>query len=209
MTVDVERVPGFSANLDLCVSRARFGGTGVDSAIAGKWRGRTGVEGKMTCERDDRSAVSIMVVDRQAVVHAGLRFWLASSEPEIKIVGDFSEPAQFKSAHPAGSPAVDVVLCALEEDGHGPDFDTLGEICRLGHRVIVYSHDVTDEVILTCLDVGALTYVAKSENEYHLREAIYAARSNTPYVGPRMARALLNDRTVGRPHLSRRERECS
>ena len=187
MTVDVERVPGFSANLDLCVSRARFGGTGVDSAIAGKWRGRTGVEGKMTCERDDRSAVSIMVVDRQAVVHAGLRFWLASSEPEIKIVGDFSEPAQFKSAHPAGSPAVDVVLCALEEDGHGPDFDTLGEICRLGHRVIVYSHDVTDEVILTCLDVGALTYVAKSENEYHLREAIYAARSNTPYVGPRMA----------------------
>jgi len=161
----------------------------------------------MACEKDDRSAVSIVIVDRQAVVHAGLRFWLAGSDPEIKIVGDYSEPTQFKSDHPAASSAVDAVLCALERDGHGPDFDSLREICRLGHRVIVYSHDVTDEVILSCLDAGALTYVAKSENEYHLREAIYAASSDMPYVAPRMARALLNDRTVGRPRLSRRERE--
>src|SRR5690348_11710624 len=124
----------------------------------------------MTCERDDCSAVSIAIVDRQAVVHAGLRFWFAGSEPEIKIVGDFSEPTHFTAAHPAATPAVHVVLFALEYDGHGPDFYTLREICRLGHRVIVYSHDVTDEVILTCLDVGALTYVAKSENESHLRE---------------------------------------
>jgi DNA-binding NarL/FixJ family response regulator len=158
-------------------------------------------------ESEDQSAVAIVIVDRQAVVHAGIRFWLAGSDPEIKIVGNFSDPTQFRSVYPTATSAVDVVLCALEYDGHGPDFDMLREICRLGHRVIVYSHHVTDEVILTCLDVGALTYVAKSENENHLREAIYAARSHTPYVGPRMARALLNDRTVGRPHLSKRERE--
>jgi DNA-binding NarL/FixJ family response regulator len=153
------------------------------------------------------SAVSIVIVDRQAVVHAGIRYWLAGSNPEIKIVGHFFDPAQFKSTYPAVTSGLDVVLCALEYDGHGPDFGTLREICSLGHRVVVYSHHVTDEVILTCLDVGALTYVAKSENEDHLREAIYAARSHTPYVSPRMARALLNDRTVGRPHLSKRERE--
>jgi DNA-binding NarL/FixJ family response regulator len=160
----------------------------------------------MSGETDGESAVSIVVVDRQAVVHAGLRSWLAGSDPEIKIVDHFFDPAEFKSAYPTATSAVDVVLCALEYDGHA-DFGTLSEICRLGHRVIVYSHHVTDEVILTCLDVGALTYVATSEGEDHLCEAIYAARSHTPYVSPRMARALLNDRTVGRPHLSKRERE--
>lgn len=161
----------------------------------------------MTWESGDQPAVAIVVVDRQAVVHAGIRFWLAGSEPEIKIVGDFAEPDQFKSAYPTATSDVDVVLFALKDDGHRPEFDVLHEICRLGHRVIVYSHHVTDEIILTCLDVGALTFVAKSEGEDHLREALSAARSNTPYVGPRMARALLNDRTVGRPHLSTRERE--
>jgi len=161
----------------------------------------------MAGEQGVQSAVSIVVLDRQAVVHAGIRFWLARSDPGIKIVGNFFDPSQFKSAYPAVTSAVDVVLCALEYDGHGPDFDTLREICSIGHRVVVYSHHVTDEVILTCLDVGALTYVAKSEHEDHLREAIYAAHSQTPYVSPRMARALLNDRTVGRPHLSKRERE--
>jgi DNA-binding NarL/FixJ family response regulator len=158
-------------------------------------------------ERDDEPAISIVVVDRQAVVHAGLRSWLAGSDPEIKIVDHFFDPAQFRSAYPTATPDVDVVLCALEYGGHGPDFGALSQMCRLGHRVIVYSHHVTDEVILTCLDVGALTYVATSESEDHLCEAIYAARSDTPYVSPRMARALLNDRTVGRPHLSKRERE--
>src|SRR6478672_2019284 len=162
---------------------------------------------QMAGEQGVQSAVSIAILDRQAVVHAGIRFWLAGSDPEIKIVGNFFDPTQFKSAYPAVTSAVDVVLCALEYDGHGPDFDTLREICSLGHRVVVYSHHVTDEVILTCLDVGALTYVAKSEDEDHLREAIYAARSHTPYVSPRMARALLSDRTVGRPHLTKRERE--
>jgi DNA-binding NarL/FixJ family response regulator len=155
----------------------------------------------------DQATVSIVILDRQAVVHAGVRLWLASSEPEIKIVGHFFDPSEFRSAHPTVTSAVDVVLCALEYDGHGPDFKSLSEICRLGYRVVVYSHHVTDEVILTCLDLGALAYVAKSESEVHLRDAIYAARSRAPYVGPRMAQALVNDRKVGRPRLTKRERE--
>jgi DNA-binding NarL/FixJ family response regulator len=160
-----------------------------------------------TGECGDQATVSIVILDRQAVVHAGVRLWLAGSDPAIRIVGHFFDPAEFKSVHRTVPSPVDVVLCALEFDGHGPDFDALSEICGLGYCVIVYSHHVTDEVILTCLDLGALTYVAKSESEDHLRDAIYAARSRTPYVGPRMAQALLNDRKVGRPHLTKRERE--
>ena len=152
-------------------------------------------------------AVSIVVIDRQAVVHAGIEFWLTGSEPPIKIVGHFSAPHEFTSAFPGATDEVDVVLLSLQYDGHGPEFGTLRQICHSGHRVIVYSHITTDEVILTSLDHGALTYVAKSENASHLCEAIYAARSNTPYVAPRMATALLNDKTKGRPHLTDRERE--
>lgn len=153
------------------------------------------------------SAVSIVVVDRQAVVHAGIEHWLIGSVPPIKIAGHFSDPAEFLAAYPAADPTVDVVVSALKYDDHGPDFASLRRICSGGHRVVVYSYLATDEVILTCLDEGALTFVAKSESGNHLRDAIYAARTSTPYVAPRMARALLNDKTGGRPHLTKRERE--
>ncbi|BCI53987.1 hypothetical protein NIIDNTM18_32650 [Mycolicibacterium litorale] len=153
------------------------------------------------------SAVSIVIVDRQAVVHAGIEHWLVGSTPPVKIVGHYSHPAEFLSAYPAADPTVDVVLLALKYDDQGPAFEALRSICRGGHRVIVYSYLATDEVILTCLDEGALAFVAKSESGNHLRDAIYAAKTNTPFVAPRMARALLNDKTGGRPHLTKRERE--
>jgi DNA-binding NarL/FixJ family response regulator len=152
-------------------------------------------------------AVSIVVIDRQAVVHAGVEHWLIGSVPPIKIAGHFSHPAEFIAAYPKADPTVDVALLALMYDGHAPDFNSLRAICSAGHRVIVYSHLATDEVILTCLDEGALTFVAKSESGTHLRDAIYAARSAIPYVAPRMASALLHDRAGARPHLTDRERE--
>jgi DNA-binding NarL/FixJ family response regulator len=80
-------------------------------------------------------------------------------------------------------------------------------LCSAGHRVIVYTHLVSDEIILTSLDCGAIGYVAKSESGRHLCQAIRSARSDAPYIAPRMAQALVNDTTVGRPRLSQRERE--
>jgi DNA-binding NarL/FixJ family response regulator len=65
----------------------------------------------------------------------------------------------------------------------------------------------TDEVILTSLDRGAVTYLAKSERKDHLIDAIRAAGTDRPYVGPRMAGAMQNDSTVGRPNLAPREKE--
>jgi DNA-binding NarL/FixJ family response regulator len=73
--------------------------------------------------------------------------------------------------------------------------------------VIVYSHIASDEVILTSLDRGAVTYLTKSERKEHLIDAIRAAGTDTPYIGPKMAGAVLNDGTVGRPNLARREKE--
>jgi DNA-binding NarL/FixJ family response regulator len=158
-------------------------------------------------ESHGEPAVAIAVIDRQEVVHAGIEHWLIGSVPPIKIVGHFTRPAEFIAAYPKADPAVDVVLLALKYDDHAPEFASLKAICAGGHRVIVYSYLATDEVILTCLDHGALTFVAKYESGNHLRDAIYAARSTAPYVAPRMAAALLHDRSGGRPHLTERERE--
>lgn len=158
-------------------------------------------------ESHGEPAVGIAVIDRQAVVHAGIEHWLIGSVPPIKIIGHFTQPAEFIAAYPAADPTVDVVVLGLKFDGHAPDFVALRTICSAGHRVIVYSYLATDEIILTCLEHGALTFVAKSESGSHLRDAIYAARSTAPYVAPRMAVALLHDRSGGRPHLTERERE--
>lgn len=160
----------------------------------------------MPAECGGKPIAAVAIIDRQTVVHAGIQHWFAEGPQRMEVVGNFADPADFLSAHPAPE-TVDVVLYALDHRGQRPDFDTLREICRAGHHVIVYSYLVTDEVVLTSLDAGALTYVDKSENREYLREAVSAAQSSTPYVAPRMARALLSDKVMGRPHLSNRERE--
>jgi DNA-binding NarL/FixJ family response regulator len=54
---------------------------------------------------------------------------------------------------------------------------------------------------------GAVTCLVKSEGKEHLINAIRAAHSDAPYIGPRLARAMLNDKTIGRPKLAPREKE--
>lgn len=156
---------------------------------------------------DERRPVSVVIIDDHDVVHAGVQAWCAEADPPIRFVGNFLEPQDFVDRYPVASPDVDVVLFDLQIDGNRPSFDTLRELCESGHRVVVYSHITADEIILSCLDLGAITYLAKSEGRAHLIEAVHAASSDTPYMGPRMARALLNDNAAGRPNLSGREKE--
>ncbi|MGV0716354.1 LuxR C-terminal-related transcriptional regulator [Mycolicibacterium sp. XJ662] len=148
------------------------------------------------------------MIDGQDVVHAGLDAWLsADGSPFIKIVGNYFHPTDFIAEHLSASDGVDVVLMALEYEGHGPNFGAVRHLSQAGYRVIVYSYRTSNEIILSCLDAGALTYVAKFESGKHLREAIYAAHAGVPYIAPRTARALQDDRTVGRPGLTERERQ--
>jgi DNA-binding NarL/FixJ family response regulator len=155
----------------------------------------------------DRSETSVVIVDGNDVVHAGLEASLTKEVPPIKIVGNYRTPADFLSDHADAHWAVDVVLFGLQYEGHAPEFDALRKACDAGHRVIVFSHLINDEIILSSLDAGALTYVAKSESGEHLREALYAARQGRTYVAPLLARALLTSVTAGRPELSAREKQ--
>lgn len=159
----------------------------------------------MTREGEARSAVRIVVIDDHDVVHAGIQVWCAEADPPIHLIDSFTRPAEYFAKYEDGG--VDVVLLDLQIEGNRPDFDTLSRLVETAQRVIVYSHITTDEVILRCLDLGATSYMVKSEGKRHLIEAVHSAHAGTPYIGPRMGKAILNDTTVGRIKLSEREKQ--
>jgi DNA-binding NarL/FixJ family response regulator len=161
----------------------------------------------MLREDQARQPVRIAVVDDHDVVHAGIQAWCADADPPILLVGSYLRADEFFLAHPSPENDVDVVLLDLQIEGSRPDFDVLKKLTNRDQRVIVYSHVTADEVILTCLDLGAMTYLVKSEGKRHLIDAIHSARADTAYVGPRMGKAMLNDNTVGRIKLSEREKQ--
>ncbi|MGE2729889.1 DNA-binding response regulator [Mycolicibacterium vaccae] len=161
----------------------------------------------MCREQEARSGVRIMIIDDHDVVHAGVQAWCADADPAIEIVESFFTPAEYFMASPDIRDGVDVVVLDLQIEGNRPDFDTLRRLADSDRRVIVYTHIHTDEVILQCLELGAVTYLVKSEGKRHLIDAIHSAHTSTPYVGPRMGKAMLNDSTVGRIKLSEREKQ--
>jgi DNA-binding NarL/FixJ family response regulator len=169
--------------------------------------GQDDIDGQVEPSAAAVAPVRVVVIDDHDVVHAGVQAWCANAEPPIVFVGSYLDPQDFARQQPTAGPETDVVLFDLQIDGNKPSFDILRALCDGGHRVIVYSHINADEVILQCLDLGAITYLVKSEGRVHLIEAVHSASSATPYMGPRMARALLNDNNAHRPNLSEREKE--
>jgi DNA-binding NarL/FixJ family response regulator len=151
---------------------------------------------------------SVAVIDGHDAIHAAVELWCAEAQPPIRFGGNYFSAEQFLEEHPpAATSRVGVVVLELEMQRHHVDFGALDLIVGQPHEVIVYSHITTDEVILSALDRGAVTFLAKSERKEHLIDAIRAAGTDTPYVGPRMALAMLNDSTIGRANLAPREKE--
>lgn len=152
-------------------------------------------------------AISVAVIDKHDVVHAGIRTWCAQTDSPITVVGSFRTCGEMLAQYPDPPNQIDVVVFELVRDDGRPAFEALRAMCQAGQRVIVYSRLPNDEVILTSLDIGAVTYLVKTEGQRHLIDAIRAAHSTEPYVGPQMAKALANDKTSGRTNLSEREKE--
>lgn len=150
----------------------------------------------------------VAVVDEHDAIHAAVELWCSQATPPIRFAGNYFAADQFLAEHtsPCASGVGPVVL-ELPKQRNGVDFAALDRIVSHRHRVVVYSHFATDEVILTALDRGAVSYVTKGENKDHLIDAIRAAETDTPYIAPRMALAMLNDSTVGRANLAPREKE--
>jgi DNA-binding NarL/FixJ family response regulator len=151
---------------------------------------------------------SVAVVDEHDAIHAAVELWCNQAQPAIDFAGNYFSTEQFLTAYPSpAASGVGPIVLELQKHHNGVDFTALDRIVSRGYRVIVYSHIATDEVILTALDRGAVTYLTKSESKDRLIDAIRAAGTDRPYVGPRMALAMLNDSTVGRANLAPREKE--
>ncbi len=151
---------------------------------------------------------SVAVVDEHDAIHAAVELWCTQAQPPIQFAGNYFSAEQFLSEHPSPSTSgVGPIVLELQKHRNGVDYTALDHIVSHRHRVIVYSHMATDEVILTALDRGAVTYLTKAERKGHLIDAIRAVGTDTPYVGPRMALAMHNDSTVGRANLAPREKE--
>ena len=166
-------------------------------------------DGDSTPPAEPNGSASVAVVDEHDAIHAAVELWCNRAQPPIRFEGNYFSAEHFLAEHPAPSASgvVGPIVFELQKQHNGVDFAALDGIVSRRHRVIVYSHIATDEVILTALDRGAVTYLTKSENKDHLIDAIRAAGTDTPYVGPRMAMAMLNDSTVGRANLAPREKE--
>ena len=125
---------------------------------------------------ESNGTASVAVVDEHDAIHAAVELWCNQAQPPIGFAGTYFSAEQFLAEHPSPSGSrVGPIVLELQQHRNGVDFTALDRIVSRRHRVIVYSHIATDEVILTALDRGAVTYLTKSESKSHLIDAIRAA----------------------------------
>jgi DNA-binding NarL/FixJ family response regulator len=151
---------------------------------------------------------AVAVIDKHEAIHTAVQSWCAQARPQIRFVRGYFSTEHFLAEHPSCSASpVGVVICDIHTASGRADFTDVDGLVEVGYRVIVYTHTETDEVVMASVERGAVTCLVKSEGKEHLIEAIQAAHTDTPYIGPRLARAMLNDRTIRRPKLAPREKD--
>lgn len=162
----------------------------------------------MTASAPDGDTIRLVLIDDHPLVHDAIESWCAATAPPIAIASSYSDPDTFVSDRLGRlSSGADVVVLDLQFDQQRPDLGALRTMCDRGYRVIVYSQHAQPELVLECLDIGAVTYLSKAEGREHMIAAVRAATSDRPYVSPTMARAISADPDPDRPRLSNRERE--
>jgi DNA-binding NarL/FixJ family response regulator len=159
-------------------------------------------------ERDVESSIPmpLIVIDDHPVVHTGIRHWLARTAIPIDAVSSYRSVAQFLNEHRLPSGTTAVIIYDPERGEQRPDYAGLQQLCELGHRVVAYSRIASAEIILNCLDAGAVNYVVKTESPQHLIDAITAAQRSTDTLGPLATAALQAAQQHGRPELTEQER---
>ncbi|MGH3790594.1 MAG: response regulator [Pseudonocardiaceae bacterium] len=148
--------------------------------------------------------LTAVILDDHPAVTAGVEAWCTAADPPIRLID-----AGDRLAHVWTEPgcSADVVIFDLQLGGRPPAFHDLGQLVKAGRTVIVYSQRADNVTALTCLDLGAFTYLTKAEGKAHLIPAIHAAAHQLPYTSPSLGGALGTDNRPGRPVLSARETE--
>jgi DNA-binding NarL/FixJ family response regulator len=150
----------------------------------------------------------VAVVDKHEAIHVALQSWCEQARPPIRFAGGYASAEHFLTEHPScpASP-VGIVVCDLQTHSGPALFTGVDRLVDAGYRVIVYTHAESDDVLIAGLEHGAIACLAKSDGNEHLIKAIRAADSHTPYIGPRLARAMPDGMKSRRPKLALREKE--
>lgn len=146
--------------------------------------------------------IGVVLVDDHPVALAGIESWYAAADPPVKVLA--KGPDISVALAGPGRDASVVVLDLLLSSGT-PAYSSLQRLVSEERQVIVYTMQESQEAVLTCLDLGAFTYLTKAEGERYLVEATYAAARGVPYTPPALAGVLGSDTRVWRPTLSGRE----
>lgn len=146
--------------------------------------------------------ITLTVVDDHPVIIAGVRAWCGTADPPIKIV---AAGAGVGIAWTGAGHTSDVVVFDLHLENLTPAFAELRRLVDDGRQVIVFTMRDDADAALTCLDIGAFTYLTKAEGETHLVAAVRAAAENRPYTPPALGGAIGADNRRHRPRLSQRE----
>jgi DNA-binding NarL/FixJ family response regulator len=156
----------------------------------------------------EKPADSVAVVDEHEAVHTAVELWCRQTQPSIQYAGGFSSPERFLSAYRDGAlPTLSAVIVDPQRSSRHTDLAGLDQIVGTGHQVIMYTAMAIEQIVYGGLQHGALTCLTKSEDKQHLINAIRAARTGTPYYGPKTHDSMLDDSVVRRPTLGPRETE--
>ncbi|MEU6846067.1 response regulator transcription factor [Streptomyces sp. NPDC046716] len=146
--------------------------------------------------------VSVVVIDDHPAILSGVEMWFSASPRPITVVAAGGSVAEAWTA--PGSTA-DVVVLDLQLGDGGTAFGDLRRLVDAGRQVVVYTMRDDEKTALGCLDLGAATFLTKSEGQDHLVEATLAAADDRPYMPPALAGALGTNARADRPQLSARE----
>jgi DNA-binding NarL/FixJ family response regulator len=146
--------------------------------------------------------IDVVVVDDHPAILAGIEAWFAAADPPIRIV---AAGRDLSVAWTEPGRSVRIVVLDLQLGPDNPAYGDLGRLVDAGRQVIVYSMRDDADTPLTCLDLGAFTYLTKAEGRAHLVGAVQAAHADRAYVSPSLAGAMGVDRRSTRPRLAPRE----
>lgn len=148
--------------------------------------------------------ITVTVIDDHPAIIAGAEHWYASADPPIEVV---ATGVTAKAAWTPPGDSARVVVFDLQLRGGQPAYGELRRLVDAGRRVVVYTMREDERTALTCLDIGAFTFLTKAEGQEHLIAATVAAAADRPYTPPALAGAIGANTAPDRPRLSDREEE--
>ena len=159
------------------------------------------VGGKDGAGMNGGTDVKVVLVDDHPAILAGVQAWMMMARPPVEVVAAGSD---LSVAWLEPGRSVPVVVMDLQLGG-APAYADLSRLVEHGRQVVVYSMREDSDTALTCLEIGAFTYLTKAEGQAHLVDAVRAAAESRPYVSPSLAGAMGVDNRRIRPDLAPRE----